>query len=200
MYVITNPAMPGLVKIGKTNQLIEQRLRTLDVTGVPVPFECVAAWEFADADGVEKSLHQAFADRRVRNSREFFRVSPDQPIAILERFGARDVTPQDDVVDERNAEDDRASLAAARSKRENFRFSMVRIESGATLTSVWDVDMSCIVVDDKRVSFRGETTSLSAAAKKVLHDKGKGWKSVSGPDSWRYGDKTLNELRDEAPV
>ena len=91
VYVITNPEMPGLVKIGHTSQTIEQRLRDLDKTGVPVPFECVAAWEFEDAPGVENTLHQAFADRRVRQSREFFRVSPGQPIAILERFGAKDI-------------------------------------------------------------------------------------------------------------
>ena len=197
VYVITNPAMPGLVKIGKTNQLIEQRLRNLDVTGVPVPFECVAAWEFADADGVEKSLHQAFADRRVRQSREFFRVSPAQPIAILERFGAKDVTPQGDVVDERHAADDQASLEKSRERRERFRFDMVGIESETTLTSVWDPEVKCTVVDDRRVRFGGEVMTLSGAAKQVLGDLGKRWQSVSGPESWRYGDKTLAAIRDE---
>ena len=198
VYVIANPAMPGIVKIGRTTQTIEQRLRDLDSTGAPVPFECVAAWEFKNAVTVEATLHRAFADRRVRRSREFFRVSPDQPIAILEEFGAKDVTPQNDVVDERNAADDQASLDDARSRRERFRFGMVGIKAGSILTSVWDKSVMCEVIDDRMVRFGDEVTTLSAAAKRVIHDRGKGWKSVSGPDSWQYGENTLAALRDDA--
>ncbi len=37
VYVLTNPAMPGLVKIGKTNQKdIEERMKQLYTTGVPL--------------------------------------------------------------------------------------------------------------------------------------------------------------------
>ena len=198
VYVITNPEMPGLVKIGHTGQTVEQRPRDLDGTGVPVPFECVAAWEFADATGVEGALHQAFADRRVRRSREFFRVSSDQPIAVLQRFGARDVTPRSDVVDERNAADDRASLEASRARRERCRFDMVGIEPGMALTSVWDGNVTCTVADERRVRFGDDVMTLTAAARRVLHDLGKGWKSVSGPDSWRNGDRTPATIREEA--
>ena len=200
VYVITNSAMPGFVKIGKTDRTIQERLRDLDKTNIPVPFQCVAAWEFEDADGVEATLHLAFADSRERENREFFRVSSDQPIAILERFGAKDVTPRDDVVDEENAAGDRASLAKARSRRENFRFSRVGIQPGSTLTSVWNREITCTVVDDRRVHFRGEDTSLSASALQVLHDMGKTWRAVSGPESWCYGsqNRTLRQLTDEA--
>ena len=197
VYVIANPAMPGIVKIGRTTQTVEQRLRDLDSTGVPVPFECVAAWEFENDATVERTLHRAFADHRVRQSREFFRIQPDRPIAILEEFGAKDVTPQSDVVDEQNAADDQASLDDARSRRERFRFGMVGIKPGSVLTSVWDPNVTCEVVDDRTVKFGDEVTTLSAAAKRVIRDRGKGWKSVSGPDSWCYGDKTLTVLRDE---
>ena len=201
VYVLTNPVMPGLVKIGNTKEAetIEQRLRDLDKTGVPVPFECIAAWEFENYDIVEKALHRAFDAHRVRKSREFFRISPDSVIVLLETFGEKDVTPGDDIVavDEKNAEDDRASLKAARSRREKFRFRMAGIETGATLTSIWDNEVTCTVEDGDRVSLNGETLSLSAAAVLVINDKGKTWKSASGPDSWKYNGKTLTELRDE---
>ena len=198
VYVITNPAMPGFVKIGMTDQTMQERLRTLDGTNIPVPFECVAAWEFDDAGKVEAALHRAFADRRERRNREFFTVSPDQPIAILEAFGAKDVTPQDDALGEESAED-RASLSKARKRRENFRFSMVGIEPGGTLVSVWDDTVTCNVVDDRRVNFEGEVTSLSASALKVLHGMGKRWRAVSGPESWCYGSagRTLRQLADD---
>ena len=195
VYVLTNPAMPGLVKIGHTTQSIEKRMRDLDDTGVPVPFECAAAWEFENAAKIEKTLHRAFADRRVRKTREFFEVLPDQPIAILAEFGAKDVTPPEDVVGEEDPEGDRAALTAARGRRERFSFDMVAIEPGSTLTSVWDEDVTCRVVDDRRVEFGEEITTLSGAAKNVILDLGKNWKSVSGPDSWKYGGETLTARR-----
>ena len=41
IYVLTNPEMPGLVKIGKTSRKeVQQRLIELYLTDVPVPFEC----------------------------------------------------------------------------------------------------------------------------------------------------------------
>lgn len=40
VYVLSNPAMPGLVKIGKTTRgSVDARLSELYSTGVPVPFE-----------------------------------------------------------------------------------------------------------------------------------------------------------------
>ena len=45
VYLLTNPVMPGLVKIGMTTQKeIEQRMKELYTTGVPLPFECQFAY------------------------------------------------------------------------------------------------------------------------------------------------------------
>ena len=39
VYVLTNPVMPGIIKIGMTQRNdIEGRLRELYTTGVPVPY------------------------------------------------------------------------------------------------------------------------------------------------------------------
>ena len=40
VYVLTNPAMPNMVKIGKTTRDVELRLADLYSTGVPLHFEC----------------------------------------------------------------------------------------------------------------------------------------------------------------
>jgi hypothetical protein len=69
VYLLTNPTMPDLVKIGRTTDL-ESRLRQLSThSGVPVPFECFYACEVADSVKVEKALHDAFGDNQGRNSR-----------------------------------------------------------------------------------------------------------------------------------
>lgn len=51
VYLLTNPVMPGLVKIGMTAQKdIEKRMRELYTTGVPVPFECQFACKVKKGD------------------------------------------------------------------------------------------------------------------------------------------------------
>lgn len=60
VYVLTNPAMPGLVKIGKTARgSVDARLVELYSTGVPVPFECPFAARVSDEAKVESASPQA---------------------------------------------------------------------------------------------------------------------------------------------
>ena len=73
VYVIVNSAFENYVKIGKTTNL-QQRLRSLDNTSVPLPFRCLYAVEIDDENHVEHLLHQVFADHRTRTPREFFEV------------------------------------------------------------------------------------------------------------------------------
>lgn len=74
IYILTNEAMPGYVKIGFTNGSLNDRLRQLDRTGVPLPFEVYYACEVKNARNDEQWLHAIFSDRRVRDSREFFKI------------------------------------------------------------------------------------------------------------------------------
>ena len=63
VYLLTNPVMPGLVKIGMTTQEdIDKRMKELYTTGVPVPFECKSACKVKKSDclKIEKALHKAF--------------------------------------------------------------------------------------------------------------------------------------------
>ena len=56
IYILSNPAMPGLVKIGKTTNL-DDRMSSLYSTGVPVPFHCMYAKRVKNYSEVEKKLH-----------------------------------------------------------------------------------------------------------------------------------------------
>jgi len=90
VYVLTNPAMPGLIKIGKTTQLeVDDRMKQLYSTGVPVPFDCAFACQVKDASEVEKSLHFAFGNHRVNPNREFFKIEPERVIAVLKLLKGR---------------------------------------------------------------------------------------------------------------
>lgn len=190
IYILINEAMPGYVKIGRTTDL-EQRIRTLDNTSVPLPFECFYACTVANADFVEKQLHDAFMDHRVRSSREFFEISPDRVISALKLAEIENVTPGHDYVE--NTEDQKA-LNQAREKRSAFNFGMVNIPVGAEITFINDENKKAKVVKlsgKRNIEFNGELTSPSTAAQKIL-----GYTySVQGTVYWMYEGETLDERR-----
>lgn len=192
IYVLINQAMPGLVKIGLTAGPVDKRMRELDSTGIPLPFECFAAWEVKNAAAAEKALHLAFGDHRLRDRREFFRISPDKPTALLKVFGTRNVTPTSDVVED---EEDVRALEKARARRPNFTFDMVGIPVDAELNSVFDDDITCRVASGNAVIFRGEQMSLSQSALIIARETGRDWKTLAGPDYWKFEDETLTDLR-----
>lgn len=97
VYVLTNPAMPGIVKIGMTDGAdAQRRMDALYTTGVPLPFDCVIAWEVEgrDAADIEQALHTAFGTARINPSREFFQMDPEQVEVLLRVIPGRDVTPR----------------------------------------------------------------------------------------------------------
>lgn len=97
VYVLTNPAMPGLVKIGMTDRDdVQRRMNELFTTGVPFPFECVIAKEIGDHEAahVESALHLAFHPYRANESREFFQIEPQQAEVLLQVMPGKDVTPR----------------------------------------------------------------------------------------------------------
>jgi T5orf172 domain len=194
VYVLTNEAMPGLVKIGKTNGDVAERMKQLDITSVPLPFECFYAAEVTDCGKVEKAIHEAFGDHRLRKNREFFKLSPDKPKAIIELLCIKNVTPGIEIFTEA---DDQEALGEAKKRRAVFNFSIVGLKPGTVLQSVFDDTIVCTVKGDRWVDFRGTEQSLSSSALEIAREKGLGWSAVAGPDYWKYEGKTLSELREE---
>ncbi len=193
VYVLTNPAMPGLTKIGFTSEL-EQRLRSLDTTGLPLPFECFYAAEVTDCRKVERALHEAFDDHRVRKSREFFRLSPEKPRAIIRLLAVREVTPGSDIVE---TADDQKALNEERARRSGFSFDIIGVKPGEVLSSMFDERVTAVVHDNRTVMFRGQRMSLSASAMVVARENGFNWSAIQGPQYWKYDGSTLSELRNK---
>ena len=57
VYILTNQSMPDTIKIGITDNL-ERRMKELDNTSTPLPFECYYAVEVQDAKVIEKKIHE----------------------------------------------------------------------------------------------------------------------------------------------
>ena len=193
VYILINEAMPGIIKIGWTDNSIEQRMKELDKTGTPLPFTCYYAKRVEDPRFVESKLHEAFDEFRIRENREFFRMSPDQAKAALEIASGEDVTPKDDIVE---SESDRDALNRERN-RNRFNFAQIGIEQGEILQFKKDTSITAKVVENDQIEFRGKTTSLSPAALTIVQEMGYKWTKIAGPQFWMYKGKTLYELNNE---
>ena len=196
VYILTNEAMPDTIKVGITENL-DRRIRELDNTSTPLPFECYYAVEVENASAIEKKIHEGLDDKRIRQNREFFNATPEQAKAILEIaevMGGKNVTPTEDIVE---TPQDKQALDTARKKRSKFNFGMVNIEPGTILEFVKDKTITCEVIDDSKIKFRGEVTSLSASANTVLHEMGYDWEQAHGPKFWMHQCKSLRDLRFE---
>ena len=196
IYILTNQSMPDTIKIGITDNL-ERRIKELDNTSLPLPFECYYAVEVEDASKIEKKIHEGLDDARIRDNREFFNTTPEQAKSILEIaeiMGGKDVTPKGDIVE---TVQDKQSLEKSRKIRKRFNFEMINIQPGTILNFVKDTTITCEVHDDRKVKFRDKITSLSDAADIVLREMGYDWSAAQGPIWWSYQGKSLSELRRE---
>lgn len=193
VYVLINDAMPGLVKVGRTDGTIEQRMRDLYKTGVPVPFECFRASVVKDAADVEPRIHRAFDKYRVNKNREFFEIAPESIVEILEMVEIENVTPGVDIIE---TEDDLVALQKMDGRSKRYNFSLYGIPIGATLTFDRDESTVVQVVDGNNVLFENEEMSLSAAAVIALRGIGKDWKQAQGPAYWLYNGEKLKDRKD----
>lgn len=190
VYVLTNPAFENYVKVGKTSNL-EQRLRQLDNTSVPLPFRCVYAVEVEDDAQVERLVHQAFADHRTRTTREFFEIDPQRVIAALKLTRGRDVTPKGDI-----AEDDEGVKAlekATRKPRKTYKFSDAGLKVGDTINYANNDQITAQIISEKKVLFEGKETSLSRSALNLLQKDGYTWQTVNGWQFWMFEGETIAE-------
>lgn len=168
VYVLTNPAMPGIVKIGKTSRgSVDARLNELYSTGVPVPFECAFAGRVSDESKVEKAFHMAFGPYRLNPKREFFQIEPEQAIALLELMTSEDVTPTLQEEASNVDAEARAGSEKLKARRPVQNFLEMGIPEGSILQFTQSEE-TCTVINGRRVSHQGEETSLTALTKKLL--------------------------------
>ncbi|MDB4984313.1 MAG: hypothetical protein JWM20_492 [Patescibacteria group bacterium] len=194
VYVLINEAMPGYVKVGFTTTSIQQRLKELDTTSAPLPFECyyAAKLKLRNAREIEKLLHDAFLNNRVRSNREFFQISPDRIVAALKIAELEEITPKEDFFE---SEEDKKALQDARERKSSFNFEAAKIPLGAEIFFVKNESIKAKVVASsgkKTIELNGEVTSLSDAAWKLLGYKYK----PQGTIYWKYEGKTLADRRE----
>lgn len=169
IYVLTNDAMPQMIKIGRTSgEGVERRVAELSrATGVPLPFKVAVARAVHDARTVERALHIAFGPDRVNPAREFFSIAPERAIAIINAFPGQDLTPQTERAVEQAVEaSEPGTLAAAwefqKKRRPPLNFVEMGVPVGSELLHI-ATGQTVDVVEAKKVYLRGEVVSLTRA-------------------------------------
>ena len=198
VYVLTNSAMPGLVKIGMTTRgNIDARMKELYSTGVPVPFDCVYACEVkvSDCTKIEKALHKAFEPNRINANREFFNIKAEQATAILELFDRKDITNEvtAEIENDLTPEDKAAGEKIKTNRRPPLNFREMGIQPNSILSFVNDPSVCVTVIADKKVSYNDNEVSLTAITKQLL---GLDY-AVQPIKYWVYDGRNLRDIYDE---
>jgi len=194
IYVLTNEAMPGLVKIGRTTGDLATRIRALYQTGVPLPFELFYACEVQNSAVAESKLHDAFGDHRLSKGREFFRIAPERVRAATSLAAIKEIKLGDEIFE---TSEQKSEVESAK-RQARFKLSMIGLKPGTELQLFRDPTIICKTVDEEnKVDFKGDLTSLSDAALQALESLGIEWPTVSGPWEWAYQGKRLDEIRRE---
>lgn len=92
VYILSNPTMPGLVKIGCTERDVSTRIEELSShTGVAAPYEEEARFAVNNPIIVERMIHAKLARFRHSANREFFRLSPPEAVDAVTKFAGAPV-------------------------------------------------------------------------------------------------------------
>lgn len=197
VYLLTNPCMPGLVKIGMTTQEdIEKRMKELYTTGVPVPFECQFACEVnkKDCAKIEKALHTAFEPQRINKNREFFKINVEQARAILELFHHTDVTEEvTEEIQNDLTEDDKAASFKAQTHRPPLNFFDMGMQKGDILQWRENPNITISVYSGRSVLYNGKEIAISALTRDLRNAK----YYVAPGSYWLFNGKLLSDIYDE---
>jgi len=163
VYILKNESMPEYIKIGFTHGDVKERLKQLDRTGTPLPFEVYYAATVENAEEEEKWLHSVFADRRARESREFFNMNPEYATLALKR-----VEIQEEKIDSGLTKEQEKEVDEVKERRARFHFTQYGIPVGSKLTFTRDSNIVAEVVEDDKIKIGDKVSSLSTFAMELL--------------------------------
>ena len=204
VYILTNPSFrEDWVKIGKSSRPVDIRSKELDNTAVPLPFEIFATLKTIKYDIVEKKIHKAIdrlTDLRIRQNREFFNIKPELALEIL-----RDEAMVLDDAKVTIYKDNKPIKAVDPNQpidptpviphRPRFKFSMVNIPIGATLTFT-PTGIKVKVASDDQIEYEGRIYKLSPFVGTFMPDNKRNTSGAyQGPKYFTFNGKVLVDIR-----
>lgn len=215
IYILTNPSFREYVKIGYADD-IKKRLKQLNRSEcIPFAFRVYATYEvdsrLSDTkihsiiDKLNPNLRSIETFEGKERKREFYAMSPEDAYSVLEAIA--EINGRSDklhkikpTAEEQDAEEEADAIEEEhREKRAPFKFSMCGIQPGEEIefwrTRTEKGNVTCRVVDDKFVEYKGDNWSLTGLAKHLLGQEDK-IGGVAGPQYFKYNGEWLNDIRD----
>jgi hypothetical protein len=203
VYILTNPSFQeNWIKIGKSARPVDVRSKELDNTAVPLPFEIFATIKTCKYNEVEKLVHKTIdrlTDLRIRQSREFFNVSPEMALEIFRDIAmtiddAEIIRYKDNKPLSENAE---SKSDLAKVKRSPFKFSMIDVKIGEYVTFV-PTGIDVKVASDNSVEYEDRIYKLSPFVGTFLPDELRTPSNAyQGAKYFSYKGRILDDIRRE---
>ena len=187
IYIMTNPALQDMVKIGFAKD-VEARRQQLSTTALPYDYEVYATYE-TSGNLEDKKLHNLIdnldSELRVSKRREFFVLSPEAAYELLESIAIISGT-QDKLKRIKIPENQKQSI-----RKPPINFYKCGIPKGAELVFTEDTSVVAVVYNERKVLYNDNITSLSA-----ISDGIKGY-STSGPAFFTYNGTLVSDIARE---
>ena len=88
VYVLSNPTMPSLVKIGYTKKHPKERAKQISAaTGVALPYKVEWAYKCFNGETIEREVHHKLKSKRANNSKEFFWIDLEEAKEVINLIG-----------------------------------------------------------------------------------------------------------------
>lgn len=224
VYILTNPSFKeDWVKIGQTGRTVEVRIKELNNTAVPLPFNIFAVMKTAKYEEAEKQIHgfiDTLTDLRVSPHHEFFNVTTEKALELF-RKTAMTLDDAEIILYENNkpivnkeevSKEELISFAEGGEKIiKNKNEWKVPNRQKPSRTGQFDIFACGIGVGTKllfkpakiivkvsnqfQIEYKGENYSLSGFTKKFMPEKQKHpCGTYDGPKYFIYNGKSLKEI------
>ena len=205
IYVMTNPCLHDMVKIGYASD-VEARRKQLSTTALPFEYEIYATYE-TSGQLEDKKLHELIdtlnPKLRLAKNREFFAMSAEKAYRLLEAIaiisGSADklkrVAPmQGEGTVSSTRKQPHCQGSSGRKQRPAINFQKCGIPVGAELVFIDDDSVRVTVVDAEKnkVKYNGETTFLSPLAEKLRNVS-----AIQGASVFTYNGKKITDIAEE---
>jgi hypothetical protein len=205
IYIMTNPCLHDMVKIGYASD-VEARRKQLSTTALPFEYEIYATYE-TSGQLEDKKLHELIdtlnPKLRLAKNREFFAMSAEKAYRLLEAIaiisGSADklkrvAQRQGETTAGSSKRQNHGSGSSGRKQRPAINFQKCGIPVGAELVFIDDDSVRVTVVDSEKnkVEYNGETTALSPLAEKLRNVS-----AIQGTSVFTYNGKKITDIAEE---
>ncbi|MBQ6871626.1 MAG: GIY-YIG nuclease family protein [Bacteroidales bacterium] len=203
VYILTNPSFKDdWVKIGKSSRPVDVRSKELDNTAVPLPFKIYATVKTVKYEVLEKNLHKTIdrlSDLRIRQNREFFNISPAMALDLIRDIANLIDDAEIEVYHDGKPCKDSCEKAVKSTEphkqRPRFKFSMVNIPIGSTLTFV-PTGIEVRVASDDMVEYEDRLYKLSPFVGTFMPEEKRNTSGAyQGAKYFSYKGEVLDDIR-----